>query len=206
MGRYFDEYMEEVGAYESEQPDTEWVVLNPYCKRGDIITINNKGYIAKVTENGLKYKRLHKGDKHGHQNVRYVDNDGVYREEYIHRLVAKYFVPGSCDEYPNVLHYDDDPYNNRASNLRWGNQKMNHLDSVRNGGYYAITDEDRERSYEITRRPIYAITPIGERLYFRSISDCCRALNVCSSNVNKVLRGEREHTRGYYFERADENE
>lgn len=207
MSRQYDEYLEDVGFYESENDDTEWVIINKerISTKSSIIAINNKGYAAEVTDDDLIYKRLHKGDRQGHKSIRYVDNDGKYHEEYIHRLVAKNFIPNPHN-YPNVLHYDDNPDNNRVDNLRWGTQKMNYKDCVRNGNFVPITEECRELSIEACRRPIYAITPTGDKLYFNSMRECCQALHIHSANVDKVLKGERPHTKGYRFERAVEDE
>lgn len=207
MSRQYDEYLEDVGYYESEKDDTEWFMLNEerIGTKSTVLAVNNKGYIAKVTDDGLFPKRLRKGDRSGHKIVRYIGNDGKQHDDYIHRIVAKYFIPNP-DNHPNVLHYDDNPDNNNVENLRWGTQKMNHEDCVRNGNFVPISEECRRLSIEACRRPIYAITPKGTRLYFNSIRECCETLHVHSANVDKVLKGERPHTMGYRFERADEDE
>lgn len=51
---------------------------------------------------------------------------------YIHRLVAEAFLPNP-EGHPCVLHWDDDPTNNRVENLRWGTQADNMRDAKRNG-------------------------------------------------------------------------
>jgi hypothetical protein len=52
---------------------------------------------------------------------------------FVHRLVLEAFV-GPCPEgMSSSLHHDDDPSNNRLSNLSWGTQKDNYADAVRNG-------------------------------------------------------------------------
>jgi len=52
----------------------------------------------------------------------------------VHRLVLAAFV-GPPFEGAEGLHWDDNPANNRLSNLRWGTRSDNRFDSVRNGGY-----------------------------------------------------------------------
>lgn len=47
------------------------------------------------------------------------------------RLVAEAFIPNP-NNYPNVLHNNDDRSNNTIGNLRWGTQKMNLADAKRN--------------------------------------------------------------------------
>ena len=45
----------------------------------------------------------------------------------IHRLVAMHFIPNP-NNYPIVMHIDDNPKNNRVDNLRWGTKFMNSQD------------------------------------------------------------------------------
>lgn len=50
----------------------------------------------------------------------------------IHRLVAEYFIPNP-NNYPCVLHLDDDKTNNHYKNLAWGTYEMNSQDMVNKG-------------------------------------------------------------------------
>lgn len=49
-----------------------------------------------------------------------------YSRVYIHRLVAKYFIPNPLNK-PNINHKDYNPRNNRVDNLEWCNQSENNL-------------------------------------------------------------------------------
>lgn len=51
----------------------------------------------------------------------------------MHRIVCETFHGPAPEGKPFVLHWDDDPSNNRADNLRWGDLSDNQQDSVRNG-------------------------------------------------------------------------
>lgn len=50
----------------------------------------------------------------------------------VHRLVGFAFVPNP-DNKPQINHDDDDPQNNRATNLKWGTQKENIQDCHKRG-------------------------------------------------------------------------
>lgn len=67
----------------------------------------------------------------GHMQVR-LSRRSSTRLTLVHRLVAEAFVPNP-DGHPLVRHWDDDPANNRSTNLRWGDQVMNMQDAARNG-------------------------------------------------------------------------
>lgn len=58
----------------------------------------------------------------GHQWVT-LYSQGFGTKVYVHRAVATAFLPKSVA--PVVRHQDDDPTNNRASNLAWGTQADN---------------------------------------------------------------------------------
>lgn len=53
-----------------------------------------------------------------------ITNGKKTKKFQVHRLVAMVYIPNP-NNYPNVCHKDNNPQNNRASNLYWGTQKMN---------------------------------------------------------------------------------
>lgn len=66
----------------------------------------------------------------------FLSRDGKPQGKYVHRLVCETFNgPPENSEMSNVLHWDDNPLNNRADNLRWGTLSDNMHDRVRNGRY-----------------------------------------------------------------------
>lgn len=147
------------------------------------------------TQSFLKVKSM---DAHGHLGVCLYYNGKRYYA-YIHRLMAKAFIPNPYN-FPVVRHLDDDPSYNHISNLAFGTQRDNMQDAIENGRAYFLTDEDRERSFEKSRIPVEATnTNTGKKIIFRSQSDAARSLGLKQSNVWKVLNGQRSHTCGYNF-------
>lgn len=193
MSRYFDETYHSSIMYSND--NSEWLTVSGYpgyhiCKEG-YITEDKTG----------KQVKFHKGDKAGHINVRLKNKNGQIKEEYVHRLVAKTFIPNNDKTRPFVLHIDDDKENNNLSNLKWGNYKENHLDSVRNKTYKSVTNEDREMGMKKIRKPIKSINlKTNKEENFISINECARKLNLQSANIGKVLHNQRKHTCGYSFE------
>lgn len=76
-------------------------------------------------------KPLKSWDRRGYEAVDLTRN-GRRKMAQVHRLVAEAFVPNP-EKKPNVLHWDDNPSNNRVENLRWGSQQDNAQDMIRNG-------------------------------------------------------------------------
>lgn len=96
----------------------------------------------------------------------------------VHRVVCEAFH-GVPSEGEVSLHYDDDPANNRADNLRWGTMSDNMYDMVRNGNHLVANQV-------LCRRKIH---PLGGENSFRHAKDKgirsnCR---VCS-NVRSWMR------------------
>lgn len=65
-----------------------------------------------------------------------LQEHGKIRKEFVHRLVALAWIGPPPFAGAFVLHADDDPTNNHASNLRWGTQVENMEDRYKNGRYY----------------------------------------------------------------------
>lgn len=65
-------------------------------------------------------------------NLVEVHIDGKKWAKKVHRLVAEVFCENS-ENYPIVMHLDNDRRNNRADNLQWGTLKMNSQQMIREG-------------------------------------------------------------------------
>lgn len=138
-------------------------------------------------------------DNHGHMGVS-LCVDGHRHYEYIHRLMAKAFIPNP-NNYNIVRHLNDDPSDNCLDNLAWGTQGDNMRDCINNGHAHFITPEEREIGLSRIRKKIIATNvKTGEKTVFRGQVEASRLLGVQQSNIWKVLNGERTSAGGYYFE------
>ena len=62
----------------------------------------------------------------GHRHVSYFDPEGKQRYIHVHRLVALCYVPNPDPmTLLKVEHLDNDPANNRHTNLRWMTARQN---------------------------------------------------------------------------------
>jgi hypothetical protein len=79
----------------------------------------------------VKEKILKNKGKEGHYHCVNLYNNIVknYRRD-VHRLVAIAFIPNP-NNYPLVMHKDDNKHNNSVDNLIWGTHKMNTQDMLR---------------------------------------------------------------------------
>lgn len=60
--------------------------------------------------------------------------DGKSTKIFVHRLVATVYVPNP-NNLPVVMHLDNDIYNNYYKNLKWGTQKENTQQCIRDGRF-----------------------------------------------------------------------
>ena len=165
--------------------------------------ISDKGRVWSIkSQQFVKPKPM---DRKGHLGV-CLSVDGEPRYYYVHRLMAKAFIPNP-DNYPIVRHLNDVKYDNSLENLAWGTKRDNALDAIRNGISYMPTKEDIEKCCEARRRPIKAIDlETGKELIFRGQNEASRILRIHQANIWKVLNGQRASTCGYYFEYLDGDE
>lgn len=164
--------------------------------------VSDKGRVwSESSQTFIKVKPM---DKHGHMGVCLCVNGKRYYE-YIHRLMAKAFIPNP-NNYPVVRHLDDDPSNNDLYNLAWGTQKDNARDCMENGNSYVLTDEDRYKGNKDRMIPVMAINILtSEKLYFESQTEAGRKLSIPQANIWKVLNKERSSAGGYNFIRMVKN-
>lgn len=107
---------------------------------------------------------------HGRVNLSYR---GRSERTWIHRIVARAFIGEPPEGKPFVLHWDDDPRNNRVENLRYGNTQDNVDDAIRNGTHPGAVTHCPE-GHEYTGANLVRVTGTRRR---------CR---VCENTVARV--------------------
>ena len=183
-----EEYMDENWWYIDEAPS---------------YMISDEGRIwSEKTQRFIKPKPM---DREGHLGVCLTVN-GKPRYFYLHRLMAKAFIPNP-NNYPIVRHLNDIPYNNELNNLAWGTQRDNWHDSKENGHVHYATPEEREKGLQKLRKPIIAVNlKTGEEIKFEGQNEASRILGIQQANIWKVLNGRRVSTCGWYFKYLKEGD
>lgn len=165
--------------------------------------ISNYGRVwSESSQMFLKPKPM---DRKGHMGV-CLSYKGKQYYFYIHRLMAEAFIPNP-NRHPIVRHINDIPDDNELDNLAWGTQRDNIMDALRNGRTYTADPEVRDRALDKLRIPIIATNlSTGERILFKGQGVAARELGLQQANVWKVLNRQRTHTKGWFFEYANEGD
>lgn len=118
------------GASEDERPNTEkterWKEVSGY---EGLYRVSDWGRIQSIRTGGFL-----RGEEtqSGHRRVT-LYKDGSAERKQLHRIVAQEFLGDAPSGKTWVLHWDDNPQNNRVENLRWGDAQDNVDDAIRNG-------------------------------------------------------------------------
>lgn len=155
-----------------------------------------------VTEDGRVFSHIRNrfrklfDDKKGYLTIRLQTENGTksYR---VHRLVALTYIPNPGNK-ETVNHKDANKLNNCVSNLEWMSHQENMAHAYSNNLIGHTKGKDHH-FYGITPsycKPVYC-RQTGEK--FESSSHAARNFRLDPSCVNKVLRGEKNHCRGYSF-------
>lgn len=120
------------------------------------------------------YKMIPREDEDGYLSLQLVCTDGVRRHFRVHRLVAGMYLENP-NNYPIVMHKDNDVKNNHYTNLEWGTNKMN--------TQYAYNDGLCSCNREVL---LYK----GDRFIksFMSVSECARYFNYTVGSVTRLIK------------------
>lgn len=158
-------------------------IWKPIMGFEDIYEISNKGNVRKI-----KGAIILKGQlTQGYKKIILTKNRKRYNF-FIHRLVAKAFIPNP-NNYPIINHIDENPLNNNVDNLEWCSYKYN--------TNYGTCIERRSRNH-------YKSVNQYKNGYFVKKWECIKlagkSLNIDTSSITKAAKGLRKSAGGYVWQ------
>ncbi len=153
--------------------------------------ISNFGRIRSFKKHNGTNQRIMKSIKmkNGYYNITLCKN-GNKKREYIHRLVAKAFIPNP-NNYPFVNHKDENPSNNYVNNLEWCTQKYNM-------NYGSLIKKHKRESKSILQ---YDLNNNFIKKW-ESISNAEKDLKITHCNIIACLKGRRKNAGGFIWKYA----
>lgn len=153
--------------------------------------INKGHFLSQSTSNP-------KVSKKGYKFVVLRKKDGGQKSEFVHKLVAQYFIK-DYDKTKTVHHIDFDTFNNKVTNLKVLSQAENNKQSNR----YRLKSVDNayQKGNHKNARPVKLTNEKGS-IYFRSISKASWFLfnKAQNKHLTQVLHGQRTSVQGYSAE------
>ena len=112
-----------------------------------------------------------------------LKKDGLFRNVFVHRLVANAFIPNS-NNLSQVNHIDENPKNNRVDNLEWCDCQYN-VD-------YSLS------------KPVCQYDMQGNLLaVWKSMIEVDRVLGIPDTNIGKCCKGIYKQAGGYVWRYCD---
>lgn len=168
---------------ELEFDNEEWVKVEGY---GDQYYVSNKARVRKFKDGEWFYPSI-TIDKYGYKRLK-LNYNGKKEHVFVHRLVAKAFVPNpNPNRYNIVNHIDENKLNNSPQNLEW-------------------CDIPYNLRYSRTRHQRAIVKCTLEGNYIRRFSIMKDAVDICDyQRVREACCGRNNHEfNGYLYYYEDE--
>ena len=135
-----------------------------------------------ITRNGIVINR------HTKKIVKpQINGTGYYRVsiggrlEFVHRLVAKLYVPNP-ENKPQVNHKDGNKLNNSADNLEWVTNRENSIHALKNGWMHI---EERHQFAKLNRKQVAFIKSHDEM----TRKELAELFNVSAKTISDIRNG-----------------
>ena len=135
-----------------------------------------------ITRNGIVINR------HTNRIVKpQINGTGYYRVsiggrlEFVHRLVAKLYVPNP-ENKPQVNHKDGNKLNNSAENLEWVTNRENSIHALKNGWMHI---EERHQFAKLNRKQV-AFIKSHDEMTRKELSEL---FNVSAKTISDIRNG-----------------
>lgn len=163
---------------------------------GGRLLVSDQGRIKSLLRDGRILKTSM--DKKGYVRLRVTLDRKKYAFK-VHRLVAKAFIENP-EEKLQVNHINGNKTDNRAINLEWVSNAENAHHAIQSGLWKNVFETSR-RENKRREKPVIGTSPGGNCVLFKSVSEAERVVG--SKHIAAVLKGKRDHAKGWSFVYAE---
>lgn len=155
--------------------------------------ISSLGHIASFREDLHTDGKLLKGSVTGGYRTFNIHTENTSFTVYIHREVARIFVPKKNKKANIVIHLNHDKTDNRSKNLQWATVEtsINHQQKSPAKKAYKLRQQNRTRGLKLTTANVKAIKKTlnnpRRRLTIRQIAE---KYGVSEMTIYRIKRGE----------------
>lgn len=200
----------ELIADRNQGEEAEEEVWKPIAGYEGLYEVSNQGRVRSLDRVALRkngqsqlcrgrllkpYKKKKVAKDGGHYETLFLSKDGIARQFYVHHIVLGAFA-GECGEHECARHLNDNPSDNRASNLVWGSLSENQIDRIRNGNNEKVLQTHCKRGHQLSP-PNLAKKPEG--VTGRRCLACKRALDL--TKRDKSRRAVMQELSDKYYEK-----
>lgn len=115
-----------------------------------------------------------------------LKNKGKKKRTGVSRLVALAWIPNP-NNYPIVMHLDNDPLNNHYKNLKWGTSKMNNDQARNEGRNFCTVKGDQNINRKILVKQESEIRIKYHRAVKQIIGDLAKEYGIKSRWIRKII-------------------
>lgn len=164
---------------------------------------------SRIRNNHYYRGKIRKPQSNGHGYLFVVLSiNGKHYQRYIHRLVAKTFIP-NVHNYPEVNHKDENPSNNKVTNLEWCTSKQN--SNYGNHGLHISKSSKQSKRKHIacinngmkTAKPVIQLTLNGKVVKcWESMGQAAKQGGFSRCNIRQCCNGQYKQHKGYKWKFA----
>lgn len=136
-------------------------------------------------------------NKGGYCKVGLIKNS-VYKNFYVHRLVAIHFIPNP-DNKPHIDHINCVRSDNRVENLKWCTNKENHNNPLTLVHHSKVNSKSNCENYKkAVLKPVIQLSVNGKAIkMYPSCSEAARQTNTNHNYIRQTISGRYELAKGF---------
>ena len=147
--------------------------------------VSNEGVLVSTPRNGTKGGVVKRYKMANGYEEYHLFKDAKLTHIYVHRLLAKYFIPNP-ENKPHVNHIDGNPMNNSLNNLEWVTHKENIRHAAKIG---RMKSGEKHHNVKLTDREVLEIRDLYKHKIYNQ-RELGEIYGVFQTNISFIVRNK----------------